>query len=221
MSEPAARAPSPAPTDLRFEYRDSAGVHAVKEFHLTPDSYVITFRGDVTDGRARRQRRRSCGGRPSATSPKSSRYVQTAEGLLFRRTARCADRGKGYRQAADARGRLPYAGVDDNYFMTVALDPRREQGDVPGGDDSAAGRLARMPAASWSPTRSSPDARTSPSSFSPGPRTSTCWPAIDPGVTAAIDFGILRRHRRAAPAIAEVGERLRRATTAGRSSSSP
>src|SRR5713226_3619438 len=29
-----------APIDLRFEYRDSAGVHAVKVFHLDPTSYI-------------------------------------------------------------------------------------------------------------------------------------------------------------------------------------
>src|SRR3954451_22814647 len=38
-----------APADLRFEYRDSAGVHAVKEFHLDPTSYIFTFRATVTE----------------------------------------------------------------------------------------------------------------------------------------------------------------------------
>jgi YidC/Oxa1 family membrane protein insertase len=44
---PAATADS-SPVDLRFEYRDSAGIHAVKEFHLDPESYVFTFRATVT-----------------------------------------------------------------------------------------------------------------------------------------------------------------------------
>src|SRR5207247_2481967 len=39
-----------APGDLRFEYRDSAGIHAVKEFHFEPSSYVVTFRAEVTQG---------------------------------------------------------------------------------------------------------------------------------------------------------------------------
>ena len=33
--------PITAPVDIRFEYRDNAGVRAVKEFHLTPTSYVV------------------------------------------------------------------------------------------------------------------------------------------------------------------------------------
>ena len=57
-----------APVDLRFEYRDSAGIHAVKEFHLDPTSYIFT---STRDGDGRRQAahpddRR--GGRRSATS---------------------------------------------------------------------------------------------------------------------------------------------------------
>src|SRR5881394_68199 len=38
-----------APVDVRFEYRDSAGVHAVKEFHLEPESYIFTFHGTVSE----------------------------------------------------------------------------------------------------------------------------------------------------------------------------
>ena len=37
------------PIDLRFEYRDSAGVRAVKEFHLEPASYIFTFRASVAE----------------------------------------------------------------------------------------------------------------------------------------------------------------------------
>src|SRR5438034_253889 len=47
--EPAGTAAS-SPTDLRFEYRDSAGISAVKEFHLEPASYVVTFRAKVFGG---------------------------------------------------------------------------------------------------------------------------------------------------------------------------
>src|SRR5438067_903633 len=46
---PAAAAAS-SPIDLRFEYRDSAGVRAVKEFHFEPSSYVVAFRAMVADG---------------------------------------------------------------------------------------------------------------------------------------------------------------------------
>src|SRR6516225_4387533 len=35
------------PVDLRFEYRDSGGIEAVKQFHFNPSSYVITFSATV------------------------------------------------------------------------------------------------------------------------------------------------------------------------------
>ena len=41
---------SAAPIDLRFEYRDSAGIQAVKEFRLEPSSYILTFRANVNVG---------------------------------------------------------------------------------------------------------------------------------------------------------------------------
>ena len=68
--------------------------------------------------------------------------MQAAEGLLFQ------NGGKVQRLAAKDVAKQPtyegdfrYAGVDDNYFMTVALSPGAEQGHVSAGDDSAAGRL--------------------------------------------------------------------------------
>src|ERR1019366_6111481 len=45
---PAADAAASGPSDVRFEYRDSAGVHAVKEFHFEPTSYIVTFHAAVT-----------------------------------------------------------------------------------------------------------------------------------------------------------------------------
>src|SRR3954467_5795285 len=80
--EPPAAAADNAPADLRFEYRDSAGVHAVKEFHLDPASYIFTFRATVTEN-------------DKAIAPtilwgpgigditEISRGVKKAEGILF------------------------------------------------------------------------------------------------------------------------------------------
>src|SRR5438067_5323700 len=46
---PAATADA-APIDLKFEYQNSAGLQAVKTFHLDPASFVIGFRATVTNG---------------------------------------------------------------------------------------------------------------------------------------------------------------------------
>src|SRR5215208_6655463 len=39
---------SSTPIDVRFEYRDS-GVHAIKEFHFDPASYIVTFHAAVRE----------------------------------------------------------------------------------------------------------------------------------------------------------------------------
>ena len=110
-----------APVDLRFEYRDSAGVHAVKEFHLS--AVVLSGRLPV-DGGGRRpaaEARGSVGPRDRGRrrgQPLRGKGRRTA---LSERQSRATDSGR-YREAARAYdGNFNYAGVDDNYFMTVAL----------------------------------------------------------------------------------------------------
>ena len=97
-----------APVDLRFEYRDSAGVHAVKEFHLDPSSYVVDVPrdGDATAiGALHAGDRVGPGGRRQ--SSEVSRYVAEGRRAAVRATARsvalAADR---HREAAGARRRL-------------------------------------------------------------------------------------------------------------------
>src|SRR6202163_1562934 len=46
---PDSSTPPTAPTQLTFEYRDSSGLHAVKEFHLEPASYVMAFAVSVME----------------------------------------------------------------------------------------------------------------------------------------------------------------------------
>src|SRR5438093_4375015 len=110
-----------APVDLRFEYRDSAGVQSVKEFHLEPSSYLVTFRVTVKQG-----------DRPITPSiqwgpaigdvGEVSRYVAKAGGLLFQngKVVRLAPADITKQSVYD--GDFKYAGVEDNYFMTAALD---------------------------------------------------------------------------------------------------
>ena len=50
---PDSSAPLTAPARLTFEYRDSNGIHAVKEFRLEPASYLVAFGASVTDSDGR------------------------------------------------------------------------------------------------------------------------------------------------------------------------
>ena len=45
---PAGTGPIARSVDVRFEYRDTTGLSAIKEFHLDPSSYVLGFRAEVT-----------------------------------------------------------------------------------------------------------------------------------------------------------------------------
>jgi YidC/Oxa1 family membrane protein insertase len=106
--------------DLRFEYRDSAGIHAVKEFHLDPASYIFSFRADVTEN-----------DQPIAASivwgpaigdiTELSRGVKKSEGILFQdgKVVRLAAKDIAKQSVYD--GQFHYAGVEDNYFMVAAL----------------------------------------------------------------------------------------------------
>jgi len=189
---------SNAPARLRFEYSTAGdGLHAIKEFELTPTGYVVTFTGTITGVATE-------GPQSGASVPytiqwgaavgdisENSRYVKKAGGLLYHD-------GKPQRLTADSfgkqssyEGEFSYAGVEDNYFMTVALFP---------GASSVAFQRVTIP-----PPASSKDAprelvafsidpkTTGPRKFFAGPKDFDVLAAIDRNVVAtAIDFGWFR-----------------------------
>jgi YidC/Oxa1 family membrane protein insertase len=109
------------PVDLTFEFQDSAGLHATKRFHLEPSGYVITFDSSVT-----------ANDRPLATSIEwgpavgdvgvASRYITAPEGLLYAGSVQRLS-PKDIAKQATYENTYRYAGVDDHYFITVALAP--------------------------------------------------------------------------------------------------
>jgi YidC/Oxa1 family membrane protein insertase len=109
-----------SPIDLRFEYRDAAGVESVKTFHFVPDSYVVTVRAEVTAG-ARTITPTIVWGPAVGDIAEISRYTQGAEGLLFQSGKVQRISAKDIAKQPMYEGDFFFAGVDDNYFMTVAL----------------------------------------------------------------------------------------------------
>ncbi|MBI4485794.1 MAG: membrane protein insertase YidC, partial [Acidobacteria bacterium] len=92
-------------------------------FHLEPSSYIVGFRTTVTAGdqtvTPALQWGPALGGMPS----EASRYVTKARGLVFvGGEVERLDPGKIAKQAVH-EGNLKYAGVDDHYFLSVALFP--------------------------------------------------------------------------------------------------
>jgi len=178
------------PVDLRFEYRDSAGVHAVKEFHLEPSSYIVTFSATVKEG-------------DLAITPailwgpaigdvgEVSRYVATARGLLFQdgKVVRLAAKDLATQSTYD--GDFEYAGVDDNYFMTAALHTGPSKViyqpvsvPPPGGSKEVPRELV---AYSIEAAQAGTSIR-----FFVGPKDFDVLKKVDPGLALAIDFGMFK-----------------------------
>jgi YidC/Oxa1 family membrane protein insertase len=115
-----------APVTLVFEFADAAGLRARKEFTLAPDSYVVTLTADVSEGGRSFNPTIELGpglGDVNETAA-ASRYMQKAEGIYF-------GEGKIWRVSAKELASQPsregvyrYIGVDDHYFLSVALPTR-------------------------------------------------------------------------------------------------
>ena len=182
------REPS-APADVRFEYRDSAGVHAVKEFHLDASSYVVTFHATVTHGDRALAPAIQWGAAVGDVSAETSRYIANAEGLL-------SVNGKIQRLSPSDLTKQPtyegdfaFAGVDDQYFMTAAILPRQakvtyQPVSIPPPDGSKESprelvSYAIEPAPAGTPIR-----------FFAGPKDFDVLASIDRQLVRAINFGM-------------------------------
>jgi YidC/Oxa1 family membrane protein insertase len=188
VSDPPA-SPLTAPADLRFEYRDSAGVHVVKDFNLTPESYVVTFRADVSVGE-RVVNPTIVWGPAVGDIAEVSRYVQSAEGLIFQAGAKVQRiAAKDVPKQPAYEGNFNFAGVDDNYFMTVALFPGASKVTYqpvtippPAGSKDAGRQLVSYSI--------EPKGVGQAVKFFAGPKDFDVLTAIGPGVTRAINFGM-------------------------------
>jgi YidC/Oxa1 family membrane protein insertase len=184
--EPATASESSGPIDLRFEYRDSAGVHALKTFHLDPRSFIVTFHPEITEG-DRVVTPTIVWGPAVGDVGEVSRYTKKAEGLVFKdgKISRLATKDLATQPIAD--GDFKYAGVDDNYFLTVALQPGPSSVTFqpvsipPPGDSKDPSREL----VSWAIAPQRPGAI----KFFAGPKDFYQLTAIDPDLAKAIDFG--------------------------------
>jgi YidC/Oxa1 family membrane protein insertase len=186
---PAAAAES-SPVDLRFEYRDSAGLRVVKEFHLDPASYFVNFRATVIDG-DRPVTPTIVWGPAIGDVGEVSRYTKKAEGVLFQggKVARLAP--KDVAKQSVYEGNFEFVGVDDNYFMTAVLasGPVKVEYQPISVPPPADSKDAPRELMSFSVEPLTPDA---PLKFFAGPKDFDVLYAIDPNVALAIDFGYFK-----------------------------
>jgi YidC/Oxa1 family membrane protein insertase len=120
---PAEGAPIATPQRLVFEYSDTSGLRALKEFSFEPSSYIVTFRSDVAAGASELNPIVEWGPGLSDVQPAKGSFNVKPGGLL-------SESGKEQRLPANSMADTPihestykFAGIDDHYFMSVALDP--------------------------------------------------------------------------------------------------
>jgi len=175
-----------SPADLRFEYRDAAGIQSVKTFHFVPDSYTVAVRADVTAG-TRAITPTIVWGPAVGDIAEVSRYTQGAEGLMFQagKVQRLSVKDLTKQPAYD--GDFFFAGVDDNYFMTVALStgPSKVTYQPVSIPPAAGSKDAARELVSYSVEPKRPGAV----QFFVGPKDFDVLAAIGPDATRAINFG--------------------------------
>ena len=94
------------------------------------------------------------------TRPRRQRFAdrpvrREARGAVSRPRAKSRGSGRGDREAADHDGDFEYVGIDDHYFMSVALKPGAGEGHLPAARRFPPARLKGCRRATWWPTRSS------------------------------------------------------------------
>jgi YidC/Oxa1 family membrane protein insertase len=172
---------------VTFEYRDGNGLHAVKSFTIDGDNYIVNVRASVTAGERNLTPTIVWGPALGDRDSGAGRYAVKARGLIS-----IADKVQRLAPADVTKlptyqGDLQYAGVDDHYFMTVAVAP---------GASSVSFQHLSIPAAEGSkdPPRDlmsyaiKPE-RTDDLKFYVGPKDFDQLAAVDRPLVRAIDFG--------------------------------
>jgi YidC/Oxa1 family membrane protein insertase len=179
--------PTTSAVDLRFEYRDAAGLHAIKQFQLEPAAYVVTFGATVTQG-DQMLTPTIVWGPAVGDVAQVSQYSQKAEALLFLNGKVQRFTPKDLAKQSTFEGDFKFAGVDDNYFITAALftGPTKvsfHPVSIPGADPKSPSREL----VSFSVEPKQYDA---PHRFFAGPKDFDVLVSIDTDFTRAINFGM-------------------------------
>jgi len=186
--------PIGSPTDVRFEYKDSAGLSVSKQFRLEPMSYIVSFGAAVSLGDKPIVPAIEWGPGLGDVDSATGRYTVKPRGL-FTPAASVKDvkrlAAPDVAKQASYQGEFLFAGVDDHYFMSTALQPGPATISFkdlaipsPSGSNTPPRELM---AYTLEPARLEPPIR-----FYVGPKAFDVLYTIDPNLTNAIDFGFFR-----------------------------
>ena len=173
-----------------FEYRDAAGLEARKAFVFEPNSYLVRFDADVAVNGRVLNPTILWGPGLGDLRPGGSSYEQKPQGMVFHGDKVQRLPPKEVESQPVYEGGFPFAGVDDLYFISLALPvrPVRVQYEpvvVPGPDGDAKKALPYM---AWGIRQGqSPEGLR----FYVGPKDFDILKSVDRRLVKAINFGIL------------------------------
>jgi YidC/Oxa1 family membrane protein insertase len=183
-----------SPATLTFEFKNAAGLAAQKTFVFPAGNpYVIEFSATVTRAEAALVPTVEWGPALGLGVAKSSGFVYSpAPQPIYSREGDVTRVGQtSIAEHASVSGMMPFAGVDDHYFLAAAVTPGGPMTvkygllEVP--DPSAPDSPARF--VNWSANFQGAPSR---ARFFFGPKDFEILKSIDPVLTYAIDFGMFR-----------------------------
>ena len=116
-----------APLDLAFEFQDAGDLRARKVFHFEPQGYILTYSSDITNETRPLnpvvQWGPGLGDSIHVAGQKSSygAYVQKPQPIVMKDGK--VERIATPQQHPSHQGTFPFAGVDDHYFIAMAVEP--------------------------------------------------------------------------------------------------
>jgi YidC/Oxa1 family membrane protein insertase len=119
---PASDAVATAPVNLRFEYRDTAGLHIVKTFTIEPSSYVVGFKPSLNIGGQEIVPQVEWG--PGLGDREVGSSASALAGGVI--SIAGSEERLGASQVAEQptrEGDFEFAGIDSHYFTSVAVAP--------------------------------------------------------------------------------------------------
>lgn len=179
------------PIALTFEYRDTAGVEATKSFRVDPGTYIVAFRASVSQSGRAVPVAVQWGPAIESTGTETSSWIRGAGGVAY--VGGELERIPASDIAAQPvrEGDFRYVGVEDHYFLTVAVRPGVSRATFqavalppPAGSEQAARNLVAYTVEAMG------EAADADRVFFIGPKDFDLLAATDPELVRAIDFGM-------------------------------
>jgi YidC/Oxa1 family membrane protein insertase len=182
--------PLTAPATITFEYRDSSGLAATKEFVVDPKSFLVTLRASVKQNDQTLNPAIEWGPGLGDNDSQIGRSgvlpggIYAVDGKVSRPTAKSLSASPSYEQ------NFEYVGIDDHYFLSIALKPGRTKVEyqtitepLPPGSEATPRQYVSYALQMPQPEQTI--------TFFVGPKNFDTLAALDPALTKTINYGML------------------------------